>query len=45
MPDDDKLTPADCKDIADTIAFALRFEGRKRVHDADSFIAEIIGSA
>jgi hypothetical protein len=42
MPDDEKLTPADPKDIADTIAFSLRFEGRKRVHDADAFMASIV---
>jgi hypothetical protein len=39
---DDKLTPADPKDIADTIAFSLKFEGRKRVHDADAFMAAIV---
>jgi hypothetical protein len=41
MPDDEKLTPADPKDIADAIAFSLKFEGRKRVHDADAFMASI----
>ena len=34
MPDD-KLTPADPVDLAWSIAFALRFEGKKRWHDAD----------
>jgi hypothetical protein len=38
---DDKLTPADPKDLADTVAFALRFEGRKRVHQADEYMAAI----
>jgi HTH-like domain/Alpha-L-arabinofuranosidase C-terminal domain len=28
-------------DLADSIAFALRFSGRKRVHDADAFMAKI----
>jgi hypothetical protein len=42
MPDDEKLMLADPKDIADTIAFSLRFEGRKRVHDADAFMASIV---
>jgi hypothetical protein len=28
----DKLTPAERRDLADAIAFASRFEGRKRVH-------------
>src|SRR5262249_15025841 len=32
---DDKLTPAEPRDLAEAIAFALRFEGRKRVHQAD----------
>ena len=27
---DEKLTPADSRDLADAIAFSLRFEGRKR---------------
>jgi hypothetical protein len=40
MPDD-QLTPADPADLADSIAFALRFSGRKRAHDADVFMAEI----
>ena len=41
MPDDNKLTPADPRDLADAIAFALKFSGRKRVHDADAFMAKI----
>ena len=39
MPDY-QLTPADPADLADSIAFALGFSGRKRAHDADVFIAE-----
>jgi hypothetical protein len=39
---DDELTPADPQDIADTIAFSLKFEGRKRVHDADAIMASIV---
>ncbi len=42
MPDADKLTPADPSDLADAIAFALRFQGRKRVHNADEIVAEIV---
>ena len=38
---DDKLTPADSKDLEDAVAFALRFEGRKRVHHADEYMAAI----
>jgi hypothetical protein len=40
VPDpDEKLTPADARDLADAIAFSLRFEGRKRVHQADEYMA------
>ena len=43
MPDpDEKLTPADSDDLAAALAFALRFEGRKRQHDADAFMADIV---
>jgi len=43
MPDTaDKLTPADPADLADALAFALRFQGRKRVHNADEIMAEIV---
>ncbi len=41
MPDADRLTPADPNDIADTLAFALRRSGRKRVYDADEMMAAI----
>jgi hypothetical protein len=41
MPDEVKLSPADPKDLADTIAFSLRFEGRKRVHEAGEYMAAI----
>ena len=42
MYDADKLTPADPSDLADALAFALRFAGRKRVHNADEIMAEIV---
>jgi hypothetical protein len=42
MPDADKLTPADPADLASAIAYALRFQGRKRVHSADEIMAEIV---
>jgi hypothetical protein len=42
MPDD-KLTSADPSDLADAIAFAVIFSGRKRVHDRDRFTARIAG--
>jgi hypothetical protein len=41
MPDDRPLTPAEHADVQDTLAFALRFEGRKRVHTADETMARI----
>jgi hypothetical protein len=42
MPDAvERLTPADPADLADALAFALRFQGRKRVHNADEIMAEI----
>jgi hypothetical protein len=42
MPDaDDKLTPADPRDLAEAIAFALRYRGRKHVRQADEYMASI----
>jgi hypothetical protein len=42
MPDfEEKLTPADSADLARSLAFALKFEGRKRWHDADALVADI----
>ncbi len=38
----DKLTPADPRDLTDALAFALRYQGRKRVHSADEIMAEIV---
>jgi hypothetical protein len=37
-----KLTLTEPRDLAEAIAFALRFEGRKRVHNADEIMAEIV---
>jgi hypothetical protein len=43
MPDAlDHLTPATPEDLADALAFALRFDGRKRKHDAGEFMAAIV---
>ena len=42
MLDANKLTPADPSDLADALAFALRFQGRKRVHNSDEIMAEIV---
>lgn len=41
MPDA-KLTPADPREIVDSIAFALLFEGRKRGHGAERLMADTI---
>jgi hypothetical protein len=37
----DNLTPGNPRDLADAIAFSLRFEGRKRVRQADEYMAAI----
>jgi hypothetical protein len=42
MPDADNLTPASPEDLAAALAFALRYEGRKRVHNADEVLSEIV---
>ncbi len=39
MPDDENLTAATA---ADALAFPLRFQGRKRVHNADEFMSVIV---
>ncbi len=38
----DKLTPADPRDLAEALAFALRYQGRKRTHNADEIMAQIV---
>ena len=38
----ESLTPASPEDLAAALAFALRFEGRKRTHNADEIMAEIV---
>ncbi len=43
MPNDrDALSPAKAEDVTDALAFALRFHGDKRIHNADEIMAEII---
>ena len=43
MPEDrHALTPASAEDLAEALAYALRFEGRKRVNDAGDFMAAIV---
>jgi hypothetical protein len=39
---DPKLTPATPADLADSLSFALRFEGRKSQHDSDRLNADIV---
>ena len=41
MSDDDHLRPATASEIADSLSFALRYDGRKRVHHADDVMARI----
>lgn len=41
MPDTPPLQPAQPDEIADALAFALQNDGRRRVHQADSFICRI----
>ena len=38
----DGLTPASPEDLASALAFALRFHGRKRTHNADEIMAEVV---
>jgi hypothetical protein len=42
MPDADPLTPAHPKDLADALAFALRYGERRRIHDAAEMMAGIV---
>jgi len=37
-----KLTPAEPDDLADSLSFALRHEGRKSQHDSDKLNADIV---
>jgi hypothetical protein len=41
MPDDPHLRPATTNEIEDALAFALRFDGRKRARHGDEFMAKI----
>jgi hypothetical protein len=42
MADPDRLTLADPADLAGALAYALRYQGRKRVHNANEIMAEIV---
>ena len=39
--DDERRRPASAEEIADRLAFALRYEGRKRATHADDMMARI----
>ena len=43
MTDDDKRTlhPATVAELEDSLSFALRYAGRKRVHTADDVMARV----
>ena len=41
MPDTPKLRRATREELAQSLSFALRFNGRKRVHGADELMAQI----
>jgi hypothetical protein len=38
----DELKPASADDVADALAFALRYSGRKSVHDSAEIMAAIV---
>jgi len=38
----ERLTPASRDDLANALALALRFEGRRRKNDADEMLAKIV---
>jgi hypothetical protein len=40
--DADRLTPATSEDLANALAFALLYRGRKRFHGAGEIMAEIV---
>ena len=42
MTDAEQLTPAKPDDIAEAIAHALQFDGRKRTHRSDEIMARIV---
>jgi hypothetical protein len=41
MPDTPNLRPASRDELTQSLSFALRFNGRKRVHSADELMADI----
>jgi hypothetical protein len=41
----DALKPASAEDVAAALVFALRFSGRKRVHNADELMSAIVAKS
>jgi hypothetical protein len=41
MPDTPNLRPATRDELTQSLSFALRFNGRRRIHRADEFMAHI----
>ncbi len=41
MTENPPLRPATAEEMAETLSFALRFDGRRRVHTADDVMARI----
>ena len=41
MDNETRFRPATSDEVAETLCFALRYEGRKRVHHADEVMARI----
>jgi hypothetical protein len=41
MTDASTLRPADSAEVADALAYALRYDGNRRVHHADGVMARI----
>lgn len=41
MTEDPELRPATPEEIAESLSFALRYDGRRRVHHADEAMARI----
>jgi len=44
IPRDAALRPAEAADIAEALTHALRFDGRRRVHDADELMAGLVAT-
>lgn len=44
LPRNEALRPAEPDDIAEALTHALRFDGRRRVHDADELMAGLVAA-